>query len=274
VAAEPPFPGTSIEAVAKILGEAMSGTQLTELLAQSRIANTSEQSTKWRRIYENVSRAQTAERTGSALVRFIRAAATPTRFANRAAEYNELRAQLNVTLAFHGLELRDDGRLYRRKAARTLSEAQRRANSLTEKLQERGVHKEVLAFCEAELLQENYFHAVFESMKSVADRLRTMTGVEGDGSSLVDAACALGKRPVPPLAFNLLRNDTERNEHNGLAMLMKGMFGAFRNTTAHIPKIKWEMSEDDALDIMTLASMIHRRLDRAHVTSAAPTSGT
>jgi hypothetical protein len=38
-------------------------------------------------------------------------------------------------------------------------------------LQERQVHGDVLLFCRAELLQDNYFHAVFEATKSVAGRL-------------------------------------------------------------------------------------------------------
>jgi hypothetical protein len=44
---------------------------------------------------------------------------------------------------------------------------------------------------------------------------------------------------MPALAFNLLQNPTERSERAGLAMLAKGMFGTFRNTTAHAPKINW-----------------------------------
>lgn len=165
--------------------------------------------------------------------------------------------------------MRDDGRIYRAAAVQTLAEAEKRARSLSTKLLDRGVHAEVFRFCGAEFLQENYFHAVFETTKSVADRLRTLTGLKGDGAGLVDEACSLSKA-MPPLAFNLLRDETEQNEHKGLAMLMKGMFSAFRNTTAHTPKVKWPISEDDALDIMSLASMIHRRLDKAHVTSAAP----
>ena len=55
-----------------------------------------------------------------------------------------------------------------------------------------------------------------------------------------------------------------------LAALIKGMFGTFRNTTAHAPKIRWEIDLDDALDLLTLAPMLHRRLDAAHVTPAAP----
>jgi len=45
--------------------------------------------------------------------------------------------------------------------------------------------------------------------------------------------------------------------------LMKGMFGTFRNVTAHAPKIHWVMTEQDALDLMTIASFLHRRLDSA-----------
>jgi uncharacterized protein (TIGR02391 family) len=53
-------------------------------------------------------------------------------------------------------------------------------------------------------------------------------------------------------------------------MLTKGMFGRFRNTTAHAPKISWPIGLGDALDLLTLASLLHRRLDAAHVTPAAP----
>jgi hypothetical protein len=34
----------------------------------------------------------------------------------------------------------------------------------------------------------------------------------------------------------------------------------FRNTTAHAPKIIWEINENDALDILSTISLIHRRL--------------
>ena len=32
---------------------------------------------------------------------------------------------------------------------------------------------------------------------------------------------------------------------------------------AHAPKIHWPINEQDALDILTLASLLHRRLDSA-----------
>jgi uncharacterized protein (TIGR02391 family) len=37
----------------------------------------------------------------------------------------------------------------------------------------------------------------------------------------------------------------------------------FRNTTAHAPKIIWNIDENDALDILSLISLVHRRLDNS-----------
>jgi hypothetical protein len=54
----------------------------------------------------------------------------------------------------------------------TIDEAKVRANRLRSELERRHVHSDVLAFCRAELLQENYFHAVLEATKSVSEKIR------------------------------------------------------------------------------------------------------
>jgi uncharacterized protein (TIGR02391 family) len=120
----------------------------------------------------------------------------------------------------------------------------------------------VLRFCRAELLQQNYFHAVLEASKSVADKLRALTGAAGDGTRLIDAACS---GSAPRIAFNSLATEWERSEQTGIATLMKGLFSTFRNPAAHAPRVLWATSRTDALDMLTLASMLHRRLDNATV---------
>jgi uncharacterized protein (TIGR02391 family) len=127
-----------------------------------------------------------------------------------------------------------------------------------------------LRFCRAELLQENYFHAVLEAAKSVAEKIRNRTGLRGDGAALVDAAFGKGSSHLPLLAFNSLRTDNEQSEHTGLMNLLKGALGTFRNPTAHAPKISWTVNERDALEALTLLSMLHRRLDEAVSTSPTP----
>jgi uncharacterized protein (TIGR02391 family) len=46
---------------------------------------------------------------------------------------------------------------------------------------------------------------------------------------------------------------------------MKGMFGMFRNTTAHAPKITWAIDKDDAEEVFTLLSLVHKRIDAARM---------
>lgn len=65
------------------------------------------------------------------------------------------------------------------------------------------------------------------------------------------------------LAVNTLSSESERSEQKGFANLVKGVFGMFRNPTAHAPKVHWAMSKSDAEDLLTLVSLIHRRLDGA-----------
>ncbi len=170
---------------------------------------------------------------------------------------------MNIVLAFSGLKLGEDGKLSAISTARTLTQAEAMATALRKALVERKVHTDVLKFCRAELVVDNYFHAVFEATKSVAEKLRQKTGLTSDGAQLVDEALGSGQAGYPRLAFNSLSTASEKNEQSGLMNLIKGMFSAFRNTTAHAPKIHWNITELDALDILTTMSLVHRRLDNA-----------
>lgn len=171
-----------------------------------------------------------------------------------------LREMLNVALAFSGLFVAEDGTLGPGDKITTLAEAEKRARELQSDLEARGVHPDVLRFCRSEYLQDNYFHAVQEATKSVFDKLRGLTGRGDDGSDLVDAALA-GRSPI--LAINPLATESEWSEQRGLVNLIKGAYGMFRNPTAHEARINWVMTKEDAEDLLSLASLIHRRLDKA-----------
>lgn len=176
--------------------------------------------------------------------------------------YEPMRALLNRSLAFAGLEVDQAGTLSSVEAARTLPEAEQRARELRADLEGRGVHADVLRFCRAELLADNYFHAVQEAVKSVAVKMRARTGLTDDGTALVDRV--LGGDP-PLLAINARMTISERSEQSGFANLVRGAFGMFRNPTAHEARIHWPMTKEDAEDLLTILSLIHRRLDAAHM---------
>ena len=77
---------------------------------------------------------------------------------------------------------------------------------------------------------------------------------------------------------NLRRNwrqfPASRDTSKGRMNQMKATLGTFRNPTVHSPKIAWAVTERDALEALTLLSMLHRRLDQAVLTRGSDPSDT
>jgi uncharacterized protein (TIGR02391 family) len=259
----PKLQETRLQAICAVIGdtaEGLTGTQIGQLLDRCGIDDPSPGITKRDRLFDALRAKQERDGCANSILAFVETALDPVRFISNAAGFAAFRDRLNEALAFSGLHLGEDGKLQPVTTAKTLDEAQERAGRLRSELARRRVHHDVLQFCNAELLQNNYFHAVFEATKSVAEKIRQRTGLAGDGAEIVDEAFGL-KSPL--LAINTLRTETEQTEQKGFANLMKGVFGTFRNVTAHAPKITWSIGEQDALDLLSLVSYIHRRIDAA-----------
>lgn len=251
------MPEGQIEGLAKALGGCGSGSDISRVLEDRELADLSGQSTKWRRLYWVFLDIQQRDKCANRILDFIRSFLAPARFVGRLDDFEEHRAELNSILAFSGFEYGSDGQFRRRDPVQTIDEAERRANVIRAKFRGRRLHPEVLKYCEGEMMVENYFHAVFEAAKGLAQRIRNMSKVGYDGARLVDAVFSIDK---PLLAMNTLQTETERSEHKGFALLLKGCFGAVRNPLAHEPRILWE-GEDDAADYLSLISLLHRKLD-------------
>jgi uncharacterized protein (TIGR02391 family) len=265
MAAIPIFTTGQLQAICKVLAdtnEGLTGTELDQLLPGVGIEDVAPSMSKWKRLFEALKARQKQDHCGNNVVAFVHAAMEPVRYQKDSTGFEERRTALNQALVFCGLNCGKDGKLTQTEPATTIEEAQTRAGRLRKALQDRAVHPDVLAFCRAELLQDNYFHAVFEATKSVAEKIRNKSGLTSDGSDLVDKAFGLASG-IPLLAFNSLQTETEQSEHKGLMHLIKGMFGVFRNVTAHAPKVIWPIVEQDAMDLLVLASFLHRRLDNA-----------
>ena len=191
---------------------------------------------------------------------FIRAALNPIRYVKKEENFHFLRNEVNIGLSFIGITLTEKGNYREVEKATTIAEANQRADRFKKKLENAKVHQIIFDYCKPELLTENYFHSVFEAIKSVADRIREMTGLYADGAELVDTTFST-KNPL--VRINTLQNDNDRSEHLGLMHLIKGLFGLIRNPTAHKPKIKFNIDEEEALDLMIMISYAHKRLDKA-----------
>jgi uncharacterized protein (TIGR02391 family) len=261
MASIPSFDETVLHSICDVLAdtvEGLTGSEIGQLLRESNIDDVLSGFTKRVRLFEALSQKQKQDNCANNVVAFIHKAMNPVRYTQKPHVFENRRFQLNKALAFAGLALGENGKLREITIAQTLSEAQERAGRLYKQLLSRNAHSDILLFCRAELLQDNYFHAVFEATKSIADKIRKKSELSSDGNLLVDEAFG-GKLPI--LAFNTLQTETERSEHIGLMNLLKGLFGTFRNTLAHAPKIKWNINEQDAIDMLTFASFLQRKLD-------------
>lgn len=255
----------SLESICKTLGETnngLSGTEITKYLAECNIKDLQLNSTKWKRLYDALYSKQTEDRCSNNVLAFIKYVMRPSRHIHRKEWFENIRTELNYVLSFEGFELTKSGELKQADKVQTFDEAGARAQNLRKSLLDRKIHPDVLTFCKAELLVDNYFHAVFEATKSIAEKIRIKTNLTTDGAELVDQAFAY-KGKVPYLALNKLTNESEESEQKGFMNLLKGIFGTFRNTAAHAPKITWNIDEQDALDTLSMISLIHRKLDKA-----------
>jgi uncharacterized protein (TIGR02391 family) len=268
MAAIDPLPSGVLRRICAVLGdtgEGLTGREIAALLREARIDDPGEM-TKKDRLFEALNARQTKDGASNAVLACLKIALSPARFLDAPDAFDSWRQAINEALAFVGLVVTEDGTIkHLARAASTLSEARARANRFREALRDRNVHHLVIPGCASEIDSENYFHAVFETTKSLADRIRDLTGLSDDGATLVNRALVRPTDRLPMLALNRLETRTDQSEHDGYANVLRGLFGAFRNTTAHRPKVSWPISERDALDMMTTASLLHRRLDEAVV---------
>ena len=178
----------------------------------------------------------------------------------------EDRTTINEKLVYEGIEIDKSGQPRQVDKAKTISEAKSRSLKIKEKVHGIGVHSEILPYCEAEWLKENYFHAILEITKSVAERLRQKSGYTSDGADLVDDCFALGKDKRPMLAFNTLKNQSEESEHKGFGNFCKGFFSMYRNPKAHNPKILEDTQLSQMTEVLVVATIIHNKLDNTYKT--------
>ncbi|MCK4866352.1 MAG: TIGR02391 family protein [Gammaproteobacteria bacterium] len=257
----PPFNAQELEAACKVLADTergLTGTQIEYLIQDCKITDVTPNMTKWKRLFNSLVDAQNKHHVGNHLIMFINRALNPVNYAREKEKFEWRRNELNVVLSFTGYQVGENGKVIHTEKETTLKGARARAGALRSTLEDRGAHDEVFNYCRAELLEENYFHAVLEAIKGVAQRIRNLSSLTTDGADLVNTVFSV-KNPI--LAINSLETETDISEQKGFSNILVGLFGAVRNPTAHAPKVLWPMTEQDALDIFSLVSFVHRKLD-------------
>ena len=202
MAAAPTLNDATLQALSDILGDTgtgLTGSEIGRHLSECGIADPNPQATKRHRLFQALRARQIQDRCANHVLRFVMHVMSPVRHVGSREHFETERSKLNAVMGFAGYELGEDGGLTVVTSIKTLSEAEARAGAFRKALVGRQVHADVLRFCKAELLVDNYFHAVFEAVKSVGENLRLRTGLVSDGAALVDEALAIGRAGHPRL---------------------------------------------------------------------------
>lgn len=259
---------TVIENVSRILGEETSGAKLTNMFFQlqfydhdnDRYSAESKLSTKWRRINHCAIYECNKKDSAQPFFKIIEYIVRPQNYINEPSKWSELKRSINANLIFYGYELTDAGKIKETTEAHSFSDAQQRLNTLQTNLANLNIHPEILKFCNTELLEENYFHAILEASKAILNKIRLLSELDLDGNTLINQAFIV-KHPIILIKGNNLMTDEDKSEYNGLKSLLNTIVYLYRNPKAHNPKLYDKTSLNDATTAFSMMSFACKKLD-------------
>ena len=266
MASIPPFKLSTLEALSSIIGETdcgLTGSQIHRFVVQAQMEDVSYYEdflAKRKKLYNAFAHELNIHHCSNNIVAFLKLVLDPALYVCQSDLFEKRRLAINKQLAFEGLEIDETGNaiVLNEKASR-LQDIDLVVKGFKRKLDQRNAHPRITAYCRAELITNNYFHAVLEANKGLFQRIRDISGLSTDGIELIEQAFSSN----PIIIINSFISDSEKNEHKGFCNLLKGLCSMFRNPLAHEPKIEWTICEQDALDILGIISYCHRRLDKA-----------
>ena len=260
------FKASTLEMLANAIADTdpnITGSVIHRMLLQSHIEDISYNEqllAKRKKLFNAFADYQNKNHCANNIVVFIQNILSPQRYVNNVDMLNIIKTEVNKQLAFEGLCIDDSNQIVVVEKASKISDVQIKVDGLKAKLIGQGAHQLVFTYCNAELLANNYFHSVLESSKGLVKRIQDLAGVTYDGQNLMEKVF---KDDEPILIINNFQSKSEKDEHRGFRNLLIGVVAMFRNPASHELKVEWNMSEQDALDILAMISYCHRRLDKA-----------
>ena len=121
-----------------------------------------------------------------------------------------------------------------------------------------SLHPFIMQGCSQLYRDGHYAQAVEEAAKAVFQYVRDVTGLAGDGASLVKTAFS-PKNPV--LAFSDLADQTKQNEQVGFMEMLCAFAKGVRHPLAHTHGQQEEAQK--AFEYLVMASLFCRRIDDA-----------
>ncbi|MDZ4832405.1 MAG: TIGR02391 family protein [Candidatus Melainabacteria bacterium] len=182
--------------------------------------------------------------------------------------------QINEVLSFSGYELGGEDAqiklLDRSKTTYVSPEAEDRVRRFRENIAQNHLHPDIQMVCRAEYFVESgFFRPVKEAMRLLIEKIRTKAVLPQDGPELAEHAFAFAWPNRPVLAINTFLTEKDLAEQFSFMVLLKAFFLMFQDEQTRSYRPSWDMSLEDAIQLLSLASYFHRKVDKAMKTVPA-----
>lgn len=258
------FSLSALERIAMIIGNSYTGSEITEFFKKAGFPSIQHDgTTKWRFVYAALQELQRQPHGPFNVAKIIEQLCNPQEYFGRSDYYQQVVEQVNEVLTFYGLEVdRKTGKILVKPSVAPSLRSQR--SKAEEMFDTRNFHPEVCKHGRLLFVERRHFHAVFECCKAFDKYVREKSKIDKSGTELMGAALSL----KGTLKLNTLRTESERNEQEGVMHLCMGLMRAIRNPESHEPELDWPITEEDALNILSLISFLWRKIDTAVYFSA------
>ena len=252
-----PFKLSALEALAKIIGDHYTGSEITEFFRKAGFPEfVHDGGTKWRFVYASLETLQKQKYGPVNIIKIIEQLSDPQEHLLNIELHESICKQVNNILQFYGLQIGNDGKV---RIAGEKATSFKKSIPETEKIfDERKFHSKIIQHARKLFAEGNYFHAVFECCKAYDKDVSQKSQIQDHGASLMSKAFSISGT----LKLNSQRTETERNEQEGIMHLSRGIMSAVRNPQAHEPALDWPITREDALDLLSFLSFLFRKLDK------------
>lgn len=253
-----PFKLPALEALAKIIGDRFTGTEISELFRKAGFPEIAHDGgTKWRFVYAALEQMQKQKYGTHSIAKLIQQLCDPQEYFSNPDSHDEICKQVNHILSFYGLMVGTDGKI--RKSGEKVTSHTKTIPENAKIFDDRHFHTKINQHARKLFIEGNYFHAVFECCKVYDKEVQSKSQMSGYGSRLMETALATSGT----VKLNSQVNRTEINEQEGIMHLSVGLMRAIRNPQAHEPALDWPIIRDEALDLLSFLNFLFRKLDKA-----------
>lgn len=256
------------------LEDVISDSELGALILSSGIQDINHNASRHRRLSTAFIQDQDHNRCADNLASFLKRTGFHIKKSRGDSTFKRYINQMNQVLSFAGYELgHEDAQirnLDRSKTSYVPPEAEDRVRRFRENIQLNHLHPDIEMVCRAEYFVEpGFFRPVKEAMRLLIEKIRAKALLSHDGPELAEHAFAFAWPNRPVLAINNFMTEKDLAEQFSFMVLLKAYFLMFQDEMTRAYRPAWDINLEDAMNLLSLASYFHRKVDKATKTVPA-----